>query len=167
MLDAFGGCCVYDESSRNPSGNYGVLSWLLAGEPALAMGNSDDASLIDAVLDSLPPSMRHGRQYFVEGRVHRWLGTVDGLPGGFPEREPESRHQPEPEQHPGLFVVGDYLFDSTINGVLDSAQVVADWIEEDVQGKLAPAAVVVTEAAQSSVPSPEPFLKMAPRLNAS
>lgn len=156
MLDAFGGCCVYDESSRNPAGGYGVLSWLLAGEPALSMGNSDDASLIDTVLDSLPRSMLHGRRYFVEGRVHRWLGSVDGLPGGFPEREPESRHQPEPEQHPGLFVVGDYLFDSTINGVLDSAQVVADWIEEDVQEKLAPAAVVVTEAKQPSVPSPEP-----------
>ncbi|HYL57223.1 MAG TPA: FAD-dependent oxidoreductase [Candidatus Acidoferrales bacterium] len=130
MLDAFGGCCVYDESSRNPTGSYGVLSWLLAGEPALSMNNRDDASLIDAVLDSLPASLSHGRQHFVEGRVHRWVGTVDGLPGGFPAREPDSQHQPEPTQHPELFVVGDYLFDSTINGVRDSAEVVVEWIQE-------------------------------------
>ena len=156
MLDAFGGCCVYDESSRTPTGKYGVLSWLLAGEPALSMNNSDDGALIDAVLDSLPGPLLHGRQYFVEGHVHRWLGTVDGLPGGFPEREPESRHQPEPQQHPELFVVGDYLFDSTINGVLDSAEVVTDWIAESVQEKIARAASVATDAKQSPVPPPEP-----------
>jgi hypothetical protein len=54
------------------------------------------------------------------------------MPGGFPAREPDSRHQPEPEQHPELFVVGDYLFDSTLNGVLDSADVAAEWILEDM-----------------------------------
>ena len=30
-------------------------------------------------------------------------------------------HQPEPREHPGLVMVGDYLFDSTLNGVLRSA----------------------------------------------
>ena len=35
--------------------------------------------------------------------------------------------------HPDLFVVGDYLFDSTINGVLDSADVVAEWILEEIE----------------------------------
>ena len=30
-----------------------------------------------------------------------------------------------------LFVVGDYLFDSTLNGVLDSADCVAEWITEE------------------------------------
>lgn len=146
MLDAFGGCCVYDESSRTtPNGTYGVLSWLLPGEAALAMSNMDDAALIDAVLNSLPHSLRNGRQHFVEGRVHRWVGTVNALPGGFPAREPDSQHQPEPTQHPELFVVGDYLFDSTINGVLDSADMVADWIRESVEEKLAPVASVVSD----------------------
>jgi monoamine oxidase len=153
MLDAFGGCCVYDEGSRSSTGDYGVLSWLLAGEPAMAMNNSADSALIEAVLDSLPRSLRHGRRQFLEGRVHRWVGTVDGLPGGFPEREPESCHQPEPVEHPELFVVGDYLFDSTINGVLDSAEIVADWICEDLEKPLDPAAIIATDQEQTPVPS--------------
>ena len=32
MLDAFGGCCVYDESSRNGAGSHAVLGWLLGGK---------------------------------------------------------------------------------------------------------------------------------------
>ncbi len=132
MLDAFGGCCVYDESSRNGADSHGVLGWLLAGDAALNLGNLRDAELVDAVLDSLPRCLRHGREWFLEGQVHRWANTVNGLPGGYPAREPESRHVPEPVHHPGLFVVGDYLFDSTINGVLDSADVVAEWILEEI-----------------------------------
>ncbi len=146
MLDAFGGCCVYDESARNGSASHGVLGWLLAGEAALTMSNYDNDALVDAVLETLPRSMRDGRRYLREARVHRWAGTVNGLPGGMPSREPESRHQPEPVEHDAMFVVGDYLFDSTINGVLDSADIVADWILEDI----------AEEAAQSvGVAAPE------------
>jgi hypothetical protein len=60
------------------------------------------------------------------------VGSVNGLPGGRPAREPDSRHLPEPTEHPWLFAVGDYLFDSTLNGVLDSADVVAEWIVEEI-----------------------------------
>lgn len=130
MLDAFGGCCVYDESARDPECAHGALGWLLGGEAALTLSNCSDAELIDKMLDSLPRCWPQGRRLFVEARVHRWVGTVNGLPGGCPAREPDSRHMPEPVQHPGLFVVGDYLFDSTLNGVLDSADVVAEWIVE-------------------------------------
>jgi monoamine oxidase len=132
MLDAFGGCCVYDESRRNGGGGYGVLGWLLAGEAALTMSNFEDGVLVEKVLDSLPHALRRGREGFLEGRVHRWAGTVNGLPGGRPAREPDSRHLPEPTQHPRLFVVGDYLFDSTLNGALDSADVVAEWVVEEL-----------------------------------
>jgi monoamine oxidase len=132
MLDAFGGCCVYDESSRNGADTHGVLGWLLAGEAALNLGNLSDAELAEAVLDSLPRCLRHGRKWFLEGQVHRWANTVNGLPGGFPVKEPDSRHVPDPVHHPQLFVVGDYLFDSTVNGVLDSADVVAEWILEEI-----------------------------------
>jgi monoamine oxidase len=131
MLDAFGGCCVYDESSRNVHGTFGVLGWLLAGQAALSLSNTEDAVLVEQMLDSLPRCLRHGRQHVLEGHVHRWVGAVNGLPGGRPLRDPEVRHQPEPQQHPDLFVVGDYLFDSTLNGVLDSAEFVVEWIEEE------------------------------------
>jgi protoporphyrinogen oxidase len=133
MIDAFGGCCVYDETSRCDGSLFGVLGWLIGGESALILSNLDDSELIHAVLDALPGCLRHGRELVVEGRVHRWVGAVNGLPGGFPMREPDSRHLPEPEEHPELFVVGDYLFDSTINGVLDSADTVAEWIVEDME----------------------------------
>ncbi len=133
MLEAFGGCCVYDETSRAAGHRYGALGWLLAGDAALNYGNLDDAALIAAVLDSLPASLQAGRALYREGRVRRWLGAVSALPAGFPAREPDSRHVPEPVGHPRLLLVGDYLFDSTINGVLDSADVVVEFIAEEIQ----------------------------------
>jgi monoamine oxidase len=42
MLDAFDGCCVYDESARNDCGGYGVLAFLIAGNAALALANVSD-----------------------------------------------------------------------------------------------------------------------------
>ncbi len=132
MLDAFGGCCVYDESSRSSTGGSGVLGWLIAGEAAATMSNRDEQSLMSAVLDSLPQRFGDPRPYFREGRVHRWIGCVNGLPGGKIAQPPEVRHRPEPVQHPELYLVGDYLFDSTLNGVLDSAEFVVEEIIEQL-----------------------------------
>lgn len=132
MTDAFGGSCVYDESARHGSGSHGVLGWLLGGEAALAMSNLSDAQLINEAVAAFPPALQEDVPHFIEGRVHRWLGAVSGLPGGHPQREPESRHVPEPSQHPWLFTVGDYLFDSTLNGVLDSADIVVEKIIDEV-----------------------------------
>jgi hypothetical protein len=124
---------VYDETSRIDGTTFGVLGWLLAGESALTMSNLEDAALVDEVIDSLPACLGHGRELRMEARVHRWVGSVNGLPAGFPMREPDARHVPEPEDHPDLFVVGDYLFDSTLNGVMDSADTVAEWIAEEME----------------------------------
>jgi monoamine oxidase len=141
MMDAFGGCCVYDESSRTNAGQGGVLGWLLAGEAAETMSNFEDESLIAAVLDSLPPDLGDARANFREARIHRWIGSVNGLPGGRVAREPLARHCPEPTQHRGLFVVGDYLFDSTLNGVLDSADLATELLTD--------------ELARTTLPSPD------------
>jgi hypothetical protein len=46
---------------------------------------------------------------------------VSGRPGGIPGSDPLLSHQPDPERLPGLLLVGDYLFDSTLNGVHRSA----------------------------------------------
>jgi protoporphyrinogen oxidase len=127
MLDAFGGCCVYDESARLAEGEYGALGWLLAGADALRHANADDRTLIARVLDSLPGGLQNeARARFLEGKVHRWAGAVSGQPGGFHVRPPREAHRPEPTEHPGLVVVGDYLFDSTLNGVLRSATIAAE-----------------------------------------
>jgi protoporphyrinogen oxidase len=132
MIDAFGGCCVYDETSRCADSSAGILGFLIGGEAALSLNNLNDQALIARVLDSLPATLRHGRELIVEGHVHRWAGAVNAMPGGFPLHEPDSRHVPDPVGNPMLFLVGDYLFDSTLNGVLDSAECVAEWITGEI-----------------------------------
>jgi monoamine oxidase/SAM-dependent methyltransferase len=130
MLDAFGGCCVYDESARHEAGSYGVLSWLIAGTDALTLGNCENQSLICTVLNALPEPLRaEAVSSHVEGKVDRWMASVSAQPGGMPVRDARTSHVPEPKQHPGLFMVGDYLFDSTINGVLDSADFATDFFQ--------------------------------------
>ena len=121
MQDVFGGVCLYDESERHDGMGYGVLGWLLAGTEALALSNFDDKTLTRHVLDTLPKPLAHGRDLLIESRVHRWVGSVSAIPGGIPVQELRQRHQPEPKEHPGLLVIGDYLFDSTVNAVYDSA----------------------------------------------
>ena len=126
MSEAFGGCCVYNEGARHDVGKHGVLNWLIAGSDALAFANLNDQELIDAALKSLPASFGDARAHFLEGKIHRWLSSVNALPGGMPARDVMTNHRPEPKQHPGLVVVGDYLFNSTLNGLLDSSDAATD-----------------------------------------
>jgi len=132
LLDAFGGCCVYDETSRSYNALFGVLGWLVAGDAALNLSNFDDSTLIQQMLESLPSGLRCGREMLLEGRVHRWVGSVSGLPSGNSPTDPVSRHVPEPQEDPRLLVVGDYLFDSTLNGVFDSAAVAVDVVLKEI-----------------------------------
>ncbi|MCA9104794.1 MAG: FAD-dependent oxidoreductase [Planctomycetales bacterium] len=125
MLDAFGGCCLYDESARQTGNPYGILGWLLGGDVALEHATLSDEELIKRALDQLPPSLAQGRELVKEAHVHRWINSVNAMPGGARILPIERRHCPEPTNHSNLLVVGDYLYDSTLNGVLDSAQYVA------------------------------------------
>ena len=74
----------------------------------------------------------------VAASANRSLAGVPGfaLPGGLPARDVVTNHRPEPKDHGGLVVVGDYLFDSTLNGVLDSADTVVECIIDDIQTTL-------------------------------
>jgi monoamine oxidase/SAM-dependent methyltransferase len=127
MIDAFGGACVYDESSRFDAGGKGVLSWLLAGQDARMLSSLDDNALCRTMIRTLPGPLRdQAARELKDGMVHRWIGGINALPGGVPQKDLQSRHQPEPHRHPNIFVVGDYLFDSTLNGVMDSADYVTD-----------------------------------------
>ncbi|MDB5549163.1 MAG: amine oxidase, partial [Tardiphaga sp.] len=82
MSEAFGGCCVYNEGARHDVGTHGVLNWLIAGSDALAFANLSDQELIDAALKSLPASFGDARPHFKEGKIHRWLSSVNCIPGG-------------------------------------------------------------------------------------
>jgi monoamine oxidase len=124
-LDSFGGTSVDDASPRHDCGGRGVLGFLLAGSPALSLGNLDDGTLCDRILESLPDDLfADARGNFLESKVHRWAGAVSAQPGGV--RDARAAHRPEAEEHPRLFLVGDYLFDSTLNGVYDSADLATD-----------------------------------------
>lgn len=126
MSDALGGCCLYDDSLRYPSNdNTAVLSWLVAGTPALIRANLSDRELIAEALASLPKPLAAGRDLLLDSRVHRWVGAINGLPGGSPTYDTKIRHSPANNTDPNLFMVGDYLYDSTLNGVFDSANYVA------------------------------------------
>jgi monoamine oxidase len=131
MIDAFGGCCLYDESSRCVGLEEGVLGWLLGGEAAVKACELDDDRLIAEALASLPPSFDATRHRPLETRVHRWRSAVNALPGGTAPWPIARRHQPAPS-HPDFHIVGDYLYDSTLNGVHDSATYVASCIAADL-----------------------------------
>jgi len=136
MLDRFGGCCMYDESGRDPLASHGVLGWLIGGDAARDLAAAPDDEIVRSVLDSLPAflsaQLAAGRARMIEARVHRWNAAVSALPGGWTPMPVERRHCPDPHGHPGLFMVGDYLYDSTLNGVLDSAERVAEWMAADL-----------------------------------
>jgi hypothetical protein len=134
MVDSFGGACLYIETARDPVSQFGVLGWLLGGESARTMASWTDDALVAAALDALPPPLDACRRSVLEGRVHRWVGAVSAAPGGWNPLPVVARHRPVPEK-PALIVVGDYLFDSTLNGVLDSAEYVAGWVAADLAAK--------------------------------
>jgi monoamine oxidase len=132
MLDALGGCCLYVESGREPCATHGVLGWLIGGRAAAELADRPDDELVTLALDTLPGGLATLRETMLEARVHRWRAAVSALPGGWHPLPVDQRHRPCSASHPELFVVGDYLFDSTINGVLDSAEHVAGWVAADL-----------------------------------
>jgi monoamine oxidase len=122
MTEAFGGCCVYDEGSRHDDMGHGVLNWLISGADCLAWVNGEPGQILDYAIASLPAVVRdEARGQVLEVRVHPYIASVNAIPGGLPARSDEQNHVPEPKQHQGLILTGDYLFDCTLNGLLASA----------------------------------------------
>ncbi|HYA80574.1 MAG TPA: FAD-dependent oxidoreductase [Methylocystis sp.] len=132
MMDAFDGVCVYDESARQELGPFGVLSFLIAGNAALSLANVGDERIEQMCLDALAPVFPEAQDLIVNRRVHRWMASVNAMPGGARVRRRLENHRPNAERLPGVLVVGDYLFDSTLNGVMDSADTATDIIVADL-----------------------------------
>jgi len=133
MVDAFGGCCVYDESLRHQHESCGVLGWLIAGAHALMLCNVDDETLSQLAISSLPDALvETAQQSLKECRVHRWAGAVSARPGRAPDGADIGLPIVDRSGEGGIFVVGDYLYDATLNGVLKSATNVAGLIASGI-----------------------------------
>jgi monoamine oxidase/SAM-dependent methyltransferase len=128
MIDGFDGCCVYDESARHDFGGCGALAFLISGNAALALANVSDERIEEMCLEALPQFLAEGRDLILDRRIHRWMASVNAIPGGVPVRPRALNHRPDASRLPGLLMVGDYIFDATLNGVLDSADVATDII---------------------------------------
>ncbi|MFN9717628.1 MAG: flavin monoamine oxidase family protein, partial [Planctomycetota bacterium] len=76
MLDAWGGCCLYDETSRQPDSVCGILGWLFGGDAAAELSGLSDEQLILTALETLPQAQHEARELLLEGHVHRWIGAV-------------------------------------------------------------------------------------------
>jgi SAM-dependent methyltransferase len=83
-------------------------------------------------LDALPPQLSEAHDLLLDRRIHRWMASVNALPGGLKTRRRAVNHRPQPQKLPGILMVGDYMFDATLNGVLDSADAASDIILTDV-----------------------------------
>lgn len=118
MLDSLNGCCVYDESHRWGSSktdkiSCNVLSILVTGQDALLLcsGGQDDDEVVNYVIDALPKKWAaQAREHLVESQVDHFVGS-----GYIPTTDPI--HQPEPHEHPNLYLVGG----PTLNAALGSA----------------------------------------------
>jgi protoporphyrinogen oxidase/SAM-dependent methyltransferase len=134
MANVLGGTCFYDEGVRYPSSDgTAVLNWLISGDAARDRDGRSDAEIIEEALSTLPPMLARGREHFLDARVRRWPFAISALPGGHPVQDTRIRHQPARASDPGLLIVGDYLYDCTLNGVFDSAGYAAGVLFSDVR----------------------------------
>jgi SAM-dependent methyltransferase len=93
----------------------------------MMLSKENDDNLCRKMIHALHRPLRsQAARELTESMVHRWIGGISALPGGVPQKDLQSRHLPAPRSHPNVLVVGDYLFDSTLNGVMDSADYVSD-----------------------------------------
>jgi monoamine oxidase len=136
MMEIHDGCCVYDESARWRSTRGHVLSFLLAGQAALncCTSNQSDREIVNFVLDSLPLDWQDdAHETLQEAQVDRHVGSVNAQPGGWPAEELRGEHHPEPKDNPGIFLVCDAFFDSTLNAALMSASLAVELLCEELE----------------------------------
>lgn len=148
VSDAFGGVTVYDQSPDDGAAGAGIQSWLLGGAPALEYASKPDPEIVAAVLGAMPQAAPAREDLLVRTRVDRWTGVagVSALPGGVPLRPLRQRHNPD-ARWPRLLFVGDYLYDATLCGALDSVLYGVSRLDELLAAGTRPAAVETGAAA--------------------
>ncbi len=123
VSDAFDGVTVYDQSPEPRARTTpGILSWLIAGEPARRLAELSDDTVVAHVLDAAPPPLARLGSCVTATRVDRWFGArgVSHRPGGPRALSYVDRHQPVAGS-PHLLFTGDSLYDATLSGALDAA----------------------------------------------
>ena len=146
VTDQLGGATVYDQSPDTGAGGVGILSWLVGGADALALAGQPDHEVVAVILGAMPGDLTMADDLLLASRVDRWTGAagVSGLPGGVPLLSLDRRHNPDPHW-PQLFLVGDYLYDSTLCGALDAVLYAVTRIIERVSPQPDAAATKVQE----------------------
>jgi hypothetical protein len=102
-----------------------ILSFLLCGQDALLMcsGDWDEEDIADYLIDCLPDSFHdEACEHLVCARVSRYVGSINAQPGGWPVEDLMEEHIVTD----GVYLVGDYFFDSTLNGALISSNTATD-----------------------------------------
>ncbi len=128
VTDAFEGVTVYDQTRLVPDGKpYGIMSWLLSGKPAAEISKLPDAEICRRIMAAMPPPLVKAVGQPLECKVDRFMNAVSRQPGGLPILPDNDKHTPC-RAFRNLIFTGDYLYDSTLHGCLESATTAADQI---------------------------------------
>jgi len=136
VCQGLGGTTVYEKSILSDSQEIPILSLLIGGRHATELAHRPDGEVFHRVLQALPDEAHIDRNLVSTFRVDRWTNEVgvSRLPGGVPLRPLAKRHAPSAD-YPNVFMLGDYLYDTTINGALDACVFVTKSICENVMGR--------------------------------
>lgn len=131
ITDAFDGVTVYDQSRFVPRDKpYGIMSWLLAGKSAADMSRLSDTEVCLRIRVAMPPILSRvmggARGAPIDCKVDRYMNSVSRQPGGIPILADSQKHTPCSPKN--LIFTGDYLYDSTLHGCLESATVASEMI---------------------------------------
>jgi len=156
VSDRLGGVTVYDKTVPGDSDEAPILSLLIAGKYATELSREGDDRVLENALRALPMESGVDEKSVVAFEIDRWQNDlgVSRMPGGIPLLSLEDRHSPAKE-HPRVFILGDFLYDTTINGALDGAGFVIDSVCDMVCGGETNGVVELLKAVKPSPEVPE------------
>jgi monoamine oxidase len=156
VTEGLGGVTVYDKTVPYNSGEAPILSLLIAGSHATELSKEPDDQVLQSAMRALPKELGVDERSIIASEIDRWQNDqgVSRMPGGVPLLSLHDRHLPARE-HPQLFILGDFLYDTTINGALDGAKFVINSICGKVSGTESDSVAEFVEAEKYAVGSSE------------